>query len=311
MPNIIENNTRLEKLNKALDKRLPFSVDVSDIIIGEENTFDHYINNESRYVNKINRKYNADDKSSKVILSIKKTDAPKYVLQDIAFEYGKMTKKPVLLIIGSDIEIDLTTDEKQKLRDENKKIPKSKNVFRLYFINSKEPFNHHLYGYIDIPVENIDEPLAITEEVKFKLETLMNHFDFYIDTIHIISPKNELGYRLKPLLKYKKYAENIIFLDNSITIDLFKKSKPFELSSKARRIAIIGIFMSLIATFFLYSFVQDFNAQKVESDKFEIAKKKKEFQQAKNALTEQQDRNKKLLQLIEDDKVFATEKDIK
>ncbi len=99
MPNIIENNTRLEKLNKALDKRLPFSVDVSDIIIGEENTFDHYINNESRYVNQINRKYNADDKSSKVILSIKKTDAPKYVLQDIAFEYGKMTKKPVLLIV--------------------------------------------------------------------------------------------------------------------------------------------------------------------------------------------------------------------
>lgn len=304
-----------KKQNKSnlgfIDSKVPLTIDVSDITIGEEVTFDHYIDNEVKYNSKIIRRYNDEHKKSKIIVSIKSQDAPKYVLQDLAFEYGKETNKPILLLIGSELEIELTTNEKQYLREEGMTVPKFKIVFRIFFINTKEPFNHHLYGFVDIPMKEHGEELKITKEIDFKIESLLNHFDFYVDTIHIISPKSDFGYKLGFIKNYEKYINEIVFLDNSTIIKIFSKSKPFEISSNSKKIFIGGIIITIISVIFAYNYLSNLNINKEKDNTTLLNDKRKQLSQFNIKYVEEVDKNKKIMATIDENKIFMDEKDIK
>jgi len=304
------NNKKKSELG-FINSKVPLAIDVSDIVIGEEVSFDHYIDNEVKYNSKIVRRYNDEHKKSKIIVSIKMQDAPKYVLQDIAFEYGKEINKPVLLLIGSELEVELTTIEKQLLRDEGLPVPKFKIIFRLFFINAKEPFNHHLYGFIDIPMKEHGEELKITDEISFKISSLLNHFSFYVDTIHIISPKSDFDYTLNFIKNYKSFIQDIVFLDTPTIIKIFDRSKPFEIGSKSKKIFFIGMAVTIIVAIFTSNYLSNYNKSKEEENLSLLNSKKRELSQANSKYSDEMERNKKIKSTIDENKIFMNEKDIR
>lgn len=303
-------NLKEKKIN-IIDMKVNLDVSVEDIIIGEEVTYEQFLDNEINYRKKMTRRYSSDNKNSKIILMINEELAPKYVLQDIAFEYGKRNLNPILLLIGSYVNIELTNLEKQHLREEGLNIPKSKKVFRIYFINTKEPFNHHLYGKIDIEVDEKTLDLKITKEINFKINTLLNHFDFFTDSIHIISPESDFGYILDFIKKHDKFIDDIKFLDKKETITTFNFCKPFEKMSKSKQIMILGIISSLIFVFILFNYLNDFTQKIQATNEKEIEFKELKNKRLENDFQTEKEKYLKMLNTLDENKILLEKKDIK